>query len=429
MEQIGHDIWFSESSGSVIEFTGEGRDPRTNPPSTWTWRKDDDSKALWTKWYAPDNLFPSLCLDVITKNNILSGVNEKQANFLSGQRVRIYNEVIDDGRKRLDIAQNPEIEDWLESNNVSEQFHNRFTDDLWLGSNWTELVFNGEEKVVSIKHLDATTCRSGKKNPRTGRVDNHFIGADWARPRYDPKARGKKKRDNNVRRIPAFDPTRPAKYAKCIVHTKRYLPGHPYYPLPYWWPTVEWFRLASKIPAWHSFGMDNGYNIRYHVQIPKSYLDRFQPEDRQKKKQQIRDDMDAFLSSPKNNGKAFYSTYSNNGQLPDGWKIDPIDTKLNDEAYTALFDQSNIAVASGLGIDPTLANIMLEGKLGNASEKRIAYQIHMALNTPRPRQRQLRLLEVIQKINGWDPAIRFGFEDIEITKLDANPTGEQNIIS
>lgn len=429
MEKITDDIWFSEESGAVIEFTDDNN-PRKYPVSTRTWTKDQsDEKALWSPWYAPDNSFPHLCLEVITRNNILFGVNDKQAAFNSGQRVRIYKEVIEEGKKRLEITENAEVEDWLEKNQVSEQFHNRFIDDLWLGSNWVELLFNGEGKVDSIQHRDATTCRSGKKNKYTGKVDNHFLGADWNKPVYDPKARGKDRKKNNVRRIPAFDPDNPTKYAKCIIHTKRYMPGHPYYPLPYWWPTVEWFRLASKIPAWHSFGMDNGYNIRYHVQIPKSYLDQFQPEERRKKKKEIRDDMDAFLSSPKNNGKAFYSTYSNVGQLPDGWKIDPIDTKLNDEAYTALFDQSNIAVASGLGIDPTLANIMLEGKLGNASEKRIAYQIHMALNTPRPRQRQLRLLEIIQKINGWDKSLKFGFEDIEITKLDANPTGEQNIIS
>lgn len=427
MERINDDIWFSENSGAVIEFTEH--DPRKYPTSTRTWKKEEtDEKALWAKWYAPDNNFPMLALDVITRNNILFGVNDKQAAFLSGQRIRLYKEVIEEGKKRLDIVKDAEVEDWLEKNNTSEQFHNRFMDDLWLGSNFVELVFNGEQKVDTFLHLDATTCRTGKKNKRTKRVDNHFVGANWEKAHYDPKARGEDRKKNNIRRIPAFDPTNPTKYPKCIIHTKRYMPGHPYYPLPYWWPTVEWFRLASKIPAWHSFGMDNGYNIRYHVQIPKSYLENFQPSERETKKQAIRDDMDAFLSNPKNNGKAFYSTYSNNGQLPDGWKIDPIDTKLNDEAYTALFDQSNIAVASGLGIDPTLANIMLEGKLGNASEKRIAYQIHMALNTPRPRQRQLRLLETIQTINGWDPELKFGFEDIEITKLDANPTGEQNII-
>lgn len=429
MAETTDDIFFSEGSGTVYEFY-DNRNPRKDERKSWTWSKDDtEEKALWAKWYAPGNDFPNLALDVITKNNILFGVTDKKINFLCGQRVRIYKEVIVGGKKRLDIAQDAKVEDWLAANAVDELMHNRFMDDLWLGSNWVEGVLDANGHVASVRHFDATTCRTGKKNKRTGRVDSHFICSDWSKAKYDPEAKGDKRKENNVRRVNAYDPTNPTKYAKFMLHTKRYMPGHPNYPLPYWYPTVEWFRLASKIPAWHSFGMDNGYGVRHHVQIPKSWLEQFPVAERETKKEEVREEMDKFLSGSKNNGKAFFSTYSNNGQLPDGWKIDVIETNLNDEAYTAIFDQSNTAVASGLGIDPTLANIMLEGKLGNASEKRIAYQIHMALDTPRPRQRQLELLKLVQKMNGWDPSLRFGFEDIEITKLDANPTGEQNIIA
>jgi hypothetical protein len=430
MAEITDDIFFSEGTETVYEFY-DSRNPRKDERKSWTWKKEDadDEKALWSKWYNPSNDFPSLALDVITKNNILFGVTDKKINFLSGQRVRLYREVIVEGKKRLDMVEDATVQAWLDANKVNELMHNRFMDDLWLGSNFVELVFNADGEVASIRHLDATTCRSGKKNKFTGRIDNHFIGSNWEKPVYEPKAKGEERKKNNVRRVPAFDPTNPTKYPKAIIHTKRYMPGHPYYPLPYWWPTVEWFRLASKIPAWHSFGMDNGYNIRYHVQIPKSYLEQFPQGERELKKMEIRKDMDEFLSGAKNAGKSFFSTYSNNGQLPDGWKIEPIDTKLNDEAYTSIFDNSNTAVASGLGMFPTLANLIVGNSLGNASEMRIAYQIHMALDTPRPRQRQLELLYLIAKLNKWDPSLRFGFEDIEITKLDANPTGEQNIIS
>jgi len=429
MAQTTDDIFFSEGSGTVYEFY-DNRNPRKDERKSWTWKKDDkDEQALWANWYAPDNDFPNLALDVITKNNILFGVTDKKINFLCGQRVRLYKEVIEDGKKRLDIVSDPMVEDWMERNSIKEMMHNRFMDDLWMGSNWVEAVLTKEGKVDTVRHFDATTCRTGKKNKRTGRVDSHFISSNWAKPVYDPSAKGEERKKNNVQRINAFDPTNPTKYAKFMLHTKRYMPGHPNYPLPYWYPTIEWFRLASKIPAWHSFGMDNGYGVRHHVEIPKSWLEQFPAAEREAKKAEVRKDMDEFLSGAKNNGKAFYSTYSNNGQLPDGWKINVIDTKLNDEAYTAIFGQSNTAVASGLGIDPTLANIMLEGKLGNASEKRIAYQIHMALDTPLPRQRQLDLLYLVARMNGWDQSLKFGFEDIEITKLDSNPTGEQNVIA
>lgn len=426
---IGGDAFFLVKSRAVVHFSDDTHNPRKDKITTWNWaRQDNRDRTAWVPWYSPSNDFPRECLNLVTNNNILFGILGTKVEFLLGQGIVTYTETIDlEGKRVRKLAEEPKFEQWLLKNNLLDLLTRRATDREYFGCEYMEMVFTEGGEVDTIRHIDALTVRSGWKNKRTGKVDSYFLCSDWSKPVYDPAAKGKARKENNVRRVPAFDPENPTKYEKCIICTKSYMPGHPYYPLPAWWATSEWIRLASKIPRWHRKGMDNGYNIRYHVEIPSRWLEMFPPDQREAKKEEIRSNMDNFLSGADNAGKTFFSTYSNNGGLPDGWKITPIDTNLNDAAYTEIFSQSNTAVVSGLGIDPTLAGVVTEGGLGNASEKRIAYGIHMALKTPRPRKELLEFLKIVQQLNGWNPQLKFGFRDIELTTLDAAPTGERQV--
>ncbi|MFN4254541.1 MAG: hypothetical protein ACK4Q5_06005 [Saprospiraceae bacterium] len=424
---LGGDAFFLKKSGALIDFSGDTRRGTGGGYSSSATAAD---RTKWVNWYSPDNDFPATALELFTSNNILHGILSTKVEFLLGQGIVLFEEDLDPatGKRSVRFVQDAAVEQFFEENNVAELMHRRAIDRAVFGVDFIEMLLNDEGRVYSVKHLDAMTVRSGWKNLRTGRVENYFVCPDWKNPKYDPSARGEARKDNNVRRVPAFDPTNPTRYEKCILATKSYMPGHPYYPLPDWWATSEWIRLAVKIPKWHSSGIDNGYSIRYHVKIPRSWLEQFPADQREAQKMRVREEMDDFLSGAKNAGKAFFSTFSNTGSLPDGWEILPIDSKLSDEAYTALFAQSNIAVVSGLGMDPTLAGVQMEGGLGNASEKRIAYGIHMALKTPRPRAELLAALHIFKKMNGWNPRLKFGFRDIELTTLDEAPTGQKAVV-
>jgi hypothetical protein len=423
---LGGDCFFLSKSQSTISFAGEDT-PREYTPKTRTYTKEDPAtEGSWVPWYPKANDFPATCIEHVTTNNILFGVLSTKVEFLLGQELILTEKTITpEGKRDVREASDPEIQAFIEANDLPEILRNVAIDKEWFGLAYVELVFNQGGEVASVRHIDASTVRKGYKNRRTRMVDWFFVCPDWKNPVYEP--RGKDRSKNNVIRVPAFDPSNPTRYAKCIMPITSYMPGHPNYPLPFWYPTSEWIRLATRIPRWHRKGMDSGYNIRYHVEIPQSWIEQFPPNEREMKKSEVRANMDSFLSGAENNGKTFFSTFSTNGATTMGWKITPLDTKLNDAAYTALFTQSNIATVSGLGIDPTLAGIMMEGKMGNASEKRIAYGIHMALKTPRPRQELLKFLHTIAKINGWNPAITFAFRDIEITTLDQAPTGHQSV--
>jgi hypothetical protein len=88
------------------------------------------------------------------------------------------------------------------------------------------------------------------------------------------------------------------------------------------------------------------------------------------------------------------------------------------------------AVGNSYSVLPkTLAAVDTQGKLSSGSEMRNAYLVYMALKTNAIRSLLLQPLLEIKKINGWVGEVEFGFEDIEITKLDSNPTGSQTVMS
>jgi len=431
--QLDDEVFFLEGAEAVVEFTQSaprGDQPRSPAYGSTTTSYNQAKGKHWVGWYDNDNGFPQKIVEMTFNNNINPGILFTKSDFISGQELITYRENIVDGKKQKEIIIVPEFEKWKEDNEVSEYLLRAATDYVFFGNVFTEFRFGkfNKQQLIKIDHLDSTLCRSGYKDNKTGMVTKHYVSTAFTKtamngkgPIYDPS----KPRMNNVVMVPAYDRADPTKYPKCILHTKRYVPGYPYYSPPEWIGNMNWIKMASEIPLWHYSGMKNGYNIRWHIQIPASYFGAMSPEKREAQKANLRDQMNTWLAGSENVGKAFVSFYGMNGTLPEGWKIEALDAKLNDQAYSVLFDQSNMAIISGHGIDPTLCGVETAGKLSSGSEKRLSYMIYIALKTPTPRKILLKPFYEAKRINGWDPEMKFGIENTELTTLDVNPTGNQ----
>jgi hypothetical protein len=213
---------------------------------------------------------------------------------------------------------------------------------------------------------------------------------------------------------------------KVMFHGRNYTPGQAYYALPDWYGSLNWINLANEIPLWHLNGIKNGYNIRYHIQIPMSYFDRYKENERMEKREELRSQMTKWLSGAEGSGKTFLSFIKSGGTETDQFKINPISADLKDDAYASIFEQSNQAMTSGHGISPSLAGIETAGKLSSGSEMRMAYQIYCELKTPGPRSILLQWLkEIVWKHNAWPKDIFPAFVSRQITNLDKNPNGVQ----
>jgi hypothetical protein len=429
IEQLHEDVYFLEGgeNGSVLEFTAAS-DRLSNESA-----KTENIKTEWVPYYASsNNAYCDEIVQLVGENGISPSILETKRQFIIGGGINLYKKVYVDGKKQivlLDEKSYPDIRDFFDYNDYNTVKSNQCDDLLWFGSYYEQMTTKGRgkaTKVLDAMHNDATTCRSGKINPDTGLVEQMFISDDWKKPLYDPKRLS----DNNVTAIEAFHRKNLyPKSGKALFHGKGYSAGYPFYPKPKWHGLLDWIRLSNKIPQWHLNGIENGYHIKYHIKIPLAYFDKFPVNEREDKKTAMRESMNAWLAGVKNVQKAFVSYKVRNGNETEDWEIVPIEAMLHDEAFTTLYDQTQLTITSGHGMHPALAGIQIPNKLSNASEQRVAYYIYMSLKTNDIRAQLLKPLYLYKKINGWADEVEFGFENIEVTTLDVNPTGSQNVMT
>jgi hypothetical protein len=430
--QVHEDVFFigqGGKNGAVLEFTAQS-DRMSNQSS-----KAETITTPFVPCYKSDkDTYWDNIIQLTGQNGISPSILETKRQFVIGGGITLYKEVIDDkGKKQiflLDKNKYPEIKDFIDYNDLNEVKSNQCDDLLWFGNYFEQNTTKGRgksTKILDVIHVDATTCRSGKKDIQTGVVPNFFLcDEQWSKARFNEKEPSK----GNVERLEAFNNKMLIpKMGKALFHGKGYSAGFPYYPKPAWHGLLEWMRLSNKIPAWHLNGIENGYHIKYHIKIPLSYFDKFPVGEREKRKTDLRENMNDWLSGVKNVQKAFVSYKIQNGVATDEWDIVPIEAMLHDEAFTTLYDQTQLTITSGHGVHPALAGIQIPNKLSNASEQRIAYLIYMSLKTNDIRQQLLKPLYLYKKINGWADEVMFGFENIEVTTLDVNPTGSQTVLN
>lgn len=383
----------------------------------------------YAKWYEDsNNLEPLDILEVLTNSNISPGILATKVDFVIGNGLKPYIERIVDGKKSLelvDLGADPRYADvkaFFEANDINETLRNAATDEAYFGNIFLQFLHRLDGKIGRVEHVDATTMRAEMMT--AGRIEHYYYSPDWVK-KFTYNEKDEK---NPVRRRQAYNPSADG-VVESIFHSRRYMPGHPYYALPAWYGAINWIRLANEIPLWHLMGIRNGYQVKYLVEVNENYFATTDPKERQKAKEQLRTNMDSYLAGADNSQKTVFTTVP-----PAMWekgmvRITPIGGELNDAAFTVLFQQSNQAMTSAHGIDPTLAGIETSGKLSSGSEKRIAYMIYMILKTRSTRELLLKPIRAIAKHNGWPPELQWGFEDISLSTLDQNPTGSQTVIA
>lgn len=427
IKEIGDEVFFLEANNAVLEFTATS-DRMSNEDG-----KVETNRHEWVPCYASSsNAYWDDIIRAVEKNSISPSILETKRQFIIGGGIHLYKTVYAEGKKSielLDFKKYPEIKDFIDLSDYNKVKEGQCDDLLWFGSFFEQAVTKGRGKATRILeayHMDATMCRSGIINEKSGVVEDFYICDDWKKPVYNKD----KPSEGNVEQLAAYN--RKNLYmngqGKGLYHGKGYSAGYPYYPKPSWHGLLDWIRLANKIPIWHLSGIENGYHVKYHIKIPLSYFEKFPVDKREAKKLEMRTQMNEWLAGAENVGKAFVSYKVANGTAADEWEIVPIEAMLHDEAFTILYDQSMLTMTSGHGMHPALSAIQIPNKLSNASEQRVAYDIYIALKTNDIRRQLLAPMYLHKKVNGWAEEVEFGFDNLEITTLDVNPTGSQKVM-
>lgn len=418
MRQKETEVFFLEKAGAVMEFTSQtATTPSYVTNSGQPYGSINQGKfAYW----GSNNLLPEDLIKLVYGNDLKPNLIKKRVNFNCGKGPITYKEEIAEGKRKKVYVLDPVIEDFLKKSDYKKLMRSVDTDLEMFNNAFVEFVLTKGKKVSSMRKLDATNVRAELIDEYTGRINNYFLSADWKSPKKD-----------RIIQVPSFDPEYPKYNKKFILHIREEQSGQPYYAIPNWIGSKDATEVAETIWKFHKAGLKNGYALRYHIKIPSAYFNQFPEPERERRKADLRDSMNNWLAGAENAGKALVSYLEHiPGQVnPSEWKIDTISADLKDTAFSVLFEQSTISNAQSHGIHPTLAGVILSGSLGSGSEIRTLYHSHIALETNEPRDMIFEpITKVVAPLNGWDKDIKFGVEDIELTSLDQNPTGQNSAI-
>ena len=415
---MGQGFYILKDAGAVVQIT-QPYQIDTNFSDGSVLRAGAHEVAPW----GSDNLKPQKMLKLTYGNHLKPQLIYTGRDFLMGARLGVFRRIISEtGGKKVLVLEpviDPQMEDFLELIDAdtvmrSAAFNLEFSHNYFVVQE-----LNSRRQVSKITSFDCTDVRASVC--RTRQPEKYHIHPDWASVR-----------PSELQSLPAMDRAELTRYGQFMQHGRDWTPGQKYYDAPPWWGTEQWTKVSNKIPLFHYNGLENGYNVKYHIKIPANYFDQFGPDQAKMRaaERQLVDSMNEMLGGVENVDKAFVSKFMidpvTSLALP-GWSIEPIANNMSDTAYDSVNTQANIAHTSGHGLDPSLAGIETGGKLGGSgSEKRISYQLHIALRTPNKRKLLLNIFNTAARINGYDRELVFGIEDIDITTLAENKSGTES---
>jgi hypothetical protein len=382
----------------------------------------------YMKFGDDDKLFDEILAD-IQNNDFMPTLLQTSVEFLHGAGLGLFEERIEtgaDGRKKriIEPAQNAEMEEWAERVNLKDFWLKACYQFVYSSNLYTVFDLSATGQVAKLSILDFPNVRSEVQNPETGDIDHYFVFSE-------------RKKNGEVIKyeaIPRYYTGIEEKTPQFLFHAKLPTPGQAYYGVPAYYGALKTIKLLNQIPEFHLSGIENGYNVKFHVKVPDVYLDQFDTEEEKKKEwEKLQKDMDEQLAGKDNVNKTILTKFivdKITGKPLPGFEIGVIENNNTHEAYLKLQTDFRINATGSVGIHPGLANIDTGGKLGGtASEMRVAGDMHLKLHTPIPRQRILRPIEIARNLNGFPKNLFWAPIDVELQTLDKNPTGKQNVVS
>lgn len=345
-------------------------------------------------------------------------------DFLLGKGIEIRTRKVVNGERVMLLDEDPEteaIEVFLESIDYHNTLKVKALDLCFCGRYYMKMVLAPNRQVQSLERIDPFYCRPVRMTANETSIKKYALNPNFGTKRW--------KESENVE-LPAFDPKNPTAYPVCIIDVKEVYPGQTYHSFGEWWGTEDWTVVTNKIPVFHSSGLDNGYNIKYHITVPDDYFRKEEyPEgyDEERLKQEVLDNIGDTLAGVENVDKALFTftkVLSEGRYAESGIKITPLPNPMSDDAYTKLFQTANTVQASGHRVLPVMAGIDTGGKLGGSGkELEAAANFQQGFLTFNDRQLLLADFEIIKKIMGWRRNKVAVFEDIKLYTYDVTPSG------
>jgi hypothetical protein len=341
-----------------------------------------------------DNI-PTYLRDLLDNNHLGGSVLDKMIGLILAQGIAQYKEEIEptDNLIMRKWVKDKEISDWLKLWDYKTYIINSLEDLIKGGSLYSKLLRNiggrtgggGTGKINELQHVPAIDCRREWPDKK-GVINSVFVG-DWT-----DMSEEKEFYPVWTKLTTTLRPTMMA-----FRNIYRFGRDQKQPILPNYWGVRTWMGRSTDVPDILNNLSENTLGVKWHIISPSSYWDAVEEKLKEQvaaAKQDWRQDVlesykETFLQSlasvlagKKNVGK-FIHTQSKRIDLDmgksdlDKWEFIPLDMKMNDfiKAQIEISQRADVAIASGIGLAPSLSNIVADGRQGSGSETLYAYKL------------------------------------------------------
>lgn len=385
-----------------------------------------------------DNLLPDQITDDVKKTPVLaSALDWLSRMWISGGLVYGKLEIQEDGTDKLIRKNDVRVNDFFRKNQIASEFlpiASKHGLTYW--KLFYEIVLGADRKeIIGIKCHKSPHGRVYRQNPKTGRVENCKISANWAmfdgidgmysiempvvQKGYNPVGLLKVRTDSirycYIVDFPGYDET--------------------YYPTAPWHSNREskWITLAQSIPVFKEALMRNKMTISYVISIHPSFWakyyddwDTLETADKKERKGAYYKSIENCLNGASNAGKNIFSTHILDdiaGKFVDCITITPIKNETLSGEYLEDSQEASAMILYSLGFDGTLIGQLPSKSFGSGSgsDKREAW--NLAITNAKPYQDKiLEVFNFIAEYNGWvdeqGEPYTFWFKNYYVQTLD-----------
>lgn len=398
--------------------------PKYNDPST--------GSEPYYPWEA-SNDYPREVIKKIDGTIIPAALDWKSRATRSGGLVYGYVKGHDkSGRELFEPQQIPEVDEFLDNNDLDLFFEEGFNDLFYFNHAFVEMIKSNDGKRITTMCIqEATDCRISRQNPRTGLKDSVFIDANWPN--------GTKE---SWTEVPAVDPYYDVtgqiqnidKKFKFIYPTSYASPGRVYYQKPAWHSlfACKWLDVVKSVPEFKHYLMKNQMTVKYLISVPDTWWnwkypgfdDKPQPE-RVKIMQDELQNFNDIFTGVVNAGKALMMTFKtgHDGREYAKWTVQILEDKLMSGAYIEDSQEGNMHILFHVGVDPVLIGNS-PGKnmgAGSGSNDRVAFNKFIITHKPY-QDKMLKPLDVVSRYNTWSrpgKKLSWRFNNYLIATLDS----------
>lgn len=388
--------------------------------------------------YGVNNNLPVEIRRIMDENNLASGILEREIGLLHGLGYRLYKEELDVEKNEFvrKWIQDNEIQDWLESWQYEKYLDMATVEYKYLKGHFTKFYRNRGPRIGRDGKIMKLACVPGADvrlqwvdSRRLEDVKNVIVG-DFE----NDCTKG-------IQSFPVFQPEDPFSNPVSILYSNMYSFCRNFYSVPSYYGSLNWIKRSSDIPQIIKSLTDNGINPGYMISSPSKYWESkenmlrekcelegkaYNPQMLEDLKNETLEKIGSVLGGKTNVGKFFHTvSFMDEMGKTWEWKVTPIEKDLKNfiEAQIKISEKADSATTSGIGLHPSLSNIMVDGKLSSGSEMLYALKLYIASDTTIPERIITEPLNMAIKANFPDrKGLKIGFyRNIVMTEENVSP--------